>query len=63
MPKKDDNFAEETFNSINNDLDGIRAQTSTHLLSTPLSTGAAFVRKTIHDLKKLIKIEKKIFLF
>jgi len=62
MPKKDDNFAEETFNSINNDLDGIRAQTSTHLLSTPAS-GAAFVRKTIHDLKKLIKIEKKFFIF
>ena len=34
MPKKDDNFAEDTFNSINNDLDGMRAQTTTYMLST-----------------------------
>lgn len=34
MPKKDDNFAEDTFNSINNDLDGMRAQTTTYMPST-----------------------------
>lgn len=27
-PKKEDNFAEETFNTINNDLEGLRVRTT-----------------------------------